>query len=161
MAKSEQNEVQSDDSANDIYDIEATLAEDLSDLPDETEIHGPWVLQFRGGEVRAGVSDKGPWQMLSLFFAPTAPVGDHDLTEAELDELPMVRHRMFFAKGADKRKFVEIASKMGIDAAPLSVMLDDLKGESVIATVKLGKDNRGEPEYKLSGFKAVQDLEAA
>ncbi len=158
MAKSEHTSATAADT-NDTegYDVEATLKEDLSELGEEIEISGRWELQFRGGKPVTGVSDSGPWRMLNLFFQPITPAGDHDLTEQDLDDLPAVRHRMFYTGKQDKKAFVALANLMDVEAAPLEDMLKEMRGESVSAIVTLGKDNRGAPEYKITGFKRVEE----
>jgi hypothetical protein len=152
MAKSESVAAEAVE-GDDFYDAEALMAEDLSELPDEVEISGNWVFQFRGGKPVTGVSDKGPWAMLNLFFQPIEPVDGDELSEAEIENLPSVRHRVFYTKSRDKKDFVALVAKMGVEPAPLKDMLADARGELVVAKVTLGKDNRGDPEYKLTNFR--------
>jgi hypothetical protein len=154
MAKSE--------TATAVYDADETQQDDLSRIPEATEISGPWVLQFRGGAKQIGVSDKGPWAMLSTFFVPLRPVGEQEVDAAELAELPAIKHRTFYTRNSDKRAFVKLMALMGAEPDPelrgdeqLKTLFDDARGEVLVATVKLGKDNRGDPEYKLSAFKAA------
>jgi len=159
MAKSENVAVSSE--GDESFDIEALLKEDLSRLPDEVEIDGTWVFQFRGGKPVAGVSDKGPWAMLNLFFQPIRPVSESDISDDEIENLPSIRHRVFYTKTRDKKEFVRFAAKMGVEEGALEDMIKDLRGEFIQAKVALGQDNRGEPEYKLSNFRAVDADEAS
>ncbi len=94
--------------------------------------------------------------MLNLFFQPIEPLGEHDLTEAEIENLPSIRHRMFYTKSRDKRQWLELAAKMGVAEGTLKEMLADARGEFIVAHIQLGKDNRGEPEYKMTRFRAAE-----
>lgn len=164
MAKSEKAAAQAaqDETENPapegVYDAEELLDEDLSELPDETSISGRWIVQFVRGFIQTGVGDKGPWTMLNLNLNPVRPLNeDIELTDEQLENLPRVRHRVFYNEPAAKRAFVELAAKFNTEPGTLREMLEDMKGEEAIATIKPGKDNRGEFEYKLSAFKALPD----
>jgi hypothetical protein len=154
MAKSENVTVAEETEG---FDVEALLKQDLSELPENVEIDGTWVLQFRGGKPVSGVSEKGPWAMLNLFFQPIRPVGESDLSEEEISNLQSIRHRVFYTKTPDRREFANFMSKMGVGVGRLEAMIEDARGELIQAKVVLGQDNRGEPEYKLSNFREVSD----
>jgi hypothetical protein len=146
------------------YNAEDTQQDDLSAISEETVIDGPWVLQFRGGSKQSGVSDNGPWSMLSLFFVPVRPAGNQEITDEELEDLPSIRYRPFYTRNSDKRAFVKLMELFNVEPDPelkgdaqLKQMFSDAQGEELIANVKLGEDNRGDPEYKLTRFKVLED----
>lgn len=151
-------------SESESYNAEDTQQDDLSSIPEETVIDGPWVLQFRGGAKQSGVSDNGPWSMLSLFFAPVRPFGNQEITNGELDDLPSIRYRPFYTRNSDKRAFVKLMAMLNVEPDPelkgdeqLKQMFSDAQGEELLANIKLGEDNRGEPEYKLSRIKSLNE----
>lgn len=177
MAKSERKllETAADETTSgDEFDQEALLNEDLSSLPEEQQLTGPWVLQWVSSFINHGVSDeKGPWVMLTINFDPYRPFGDDAeeiMSEIDMKDLPRIRHRAFYTTNKDKREFRQLLAKFGVEAAPLGEMLKAARGQLGVATLKPSKDRRtGAPETRLSNFRAVPirevftaaDLEAA
>lgn len=131
-----------------VYDVEAALREDLSKIPDQIELEGRWLLQFRGGELYT----KPGWMAVNLFFQPIHPVDGQSLSTEELEDLPSLRYRQFYVRKQDKRRVRSIFEALDIEIGPLGDMIEDGRGEYCTAIVSLGTDFRGDPEYKLSSF---------
>lgn len=141
-----------------LFDPAELLDEDLSSLPEPTEILGTWRFQLARGFVQGGVSAKGPWSAINLNLIPIEPVGEDAsdvLSEANMDDLPRVRHRVFYSTNRDKRDFVSLMRKFGVAEGTLREMLEQARGEYIVATAKAGTDNRGMPETKLSNFRSA------
>jgi len=146
---------------SDDFDLDALLHEDLSTIPDEQKITGAWIVKWISSFVNHGRSEKGPWVMITINFEPQYPFGDDATTTAEqldMDDLPRLRHRVFYSSFTDKRDFRALAAKFGAVPGELIDMMKEARGGECIATVTNKKDRRGQPETKLTNFREVPDM---
>jgi hypothetical protein len=156
MAKSERKVEDTTEVNEDDFDQEALLDEDLSTLPPPQFLEGPWVLQWISSRISHGKSDKGPWTMIQIQLDPIEAAGeDREEIEADynMEELPRLRHRIFYTTTQHKRDFVRMMAAFGVAAGELREMLSDAKGEVAVATLKTGKDNRQLDETKITNFR--------
>ena len=156
LAKSEKAaEAVTEPSEEGVYDADDFLSKDLSNLPEPPMISGRWRVQFINGFITKGVSDKGPWNKVTLLFRPVVPLVENDLTAEQLDDLPSARTELFVNTNAQQRRFVDIAAKFNTEPGLPAAMLADMKGEEALATIKQAVNYRGELEYQASAFKEL------